>query len=336
MSKQVSYHSWSPLLDMHATMSMCDSDRDIGKSFPMMMRAIKRGWKRGKCMMWLRRTEKEYKNVVATFGNEKWKKVCKLVGVPLDSMRRQGDYIIMTRPNGEKLPVIHYGAISDYMALRDTDDPRLELIYIDEAFATTERLRMYRGNEVGNAMDILKSMRRDNRDVRMIIAGNRESVATPWYDYFGVERPDIAAGRMYLTTPTGERIAWERARKDNPDPKFMSLVSGTGYGAFMSGSDKGVDENLLEKLSPQAVFYAAVDFGKRLTIWRQNGHFVFSDAPAQESYVTDRLHGSGDILLNSRIKSRFVYLRQAYHTDRVRFTSGKVYHHGLIALKKLI
>lgn len=330
------YHSWKPLLDMHTTLSICDSDRDIGKSFPMMMRAIKRAWKRGASMLWLRRTEKEYMNLLRTFPGAKWNKVCKLVGVPVDALSRKGDYITVKRPNGETVNAIHYGALSEYMALRDTDEPNLELIYIDEAFASVERLRAYRGNEVANAMDILKTMRRDNRDVRMIIAGNREAIATPWYDYFGVKRPEIEAGRVYLTTPSGERIAFERARKGNPDPKFMSLVAGTGYGAFMKGDDKGYNSALIEVLIPKAVHYCNVDFGKRLSIWRQNGHFVFSTAFHKEPPVRDKPSADGGLILTPQLKKRFVLLREAYRRDGVRFASKESYIAGLQALQKLI
>lgn len=331
------YHSWKPLLDMHATLSICDSDRDIGKSFPMMMRAIKRGWKRGNCMLWLRRTEKEYKSVLATFRNEKWQRVCKLVGVDIECLRRQGDYILMTRKNGDHIPLIHYGAISEYMSLRDTDTPALDLVYLDEAFAAQSRLSMYRGDEVGNAMDILKSMRRDDRDVRMIIAGNREALATPWYDYFGVKRPDIEAGRLYLTTPTGERIAWERARKDNPDPKFMALVSSTSYGTFMRGEDKGVDSDLFRKLSPKAVWYANVDFGRRLSIWRDGGYFIFSTVYMNDGVVADHICGRPEYIpMSPVIKRRFSALRMAYRSNKVRFADKAAYVYGMEALKKLI
>lgn len=303
----------------------------------MMLRAIKRGWKRGKCMLWLRRTEKEYEKLIGTFGNEKWKKVCRQVHVPMDALTLKGSTVWMTRKNGEKLPVIMYGALSEYMALRDTDDPRVELIYLDEAFATVERTRAYRGNEVANAMDILKSMRRDNLPVRMVIAGNREAVCAPWYDYFGVKRPSIDEGFCYLTTKDGERVAFERIRKKDPDKSFMNLVSGTGYGAFMKGEAKGVNPELLMPVRAGAVFYCNVDFGQKLSIWRKDGYFIFANIEYKSHVVTDRLDYAGRaVMFTPDIKKHFVLLRKAFKCGMVRFANRESYAGGIEALRKLV
>lgn len=303
-----------------------------------MIRAIKRGWRKGRAMLWLRRTQKEVKELANAFGNAKWQKACRLCGVPFEALKRNGRYIQLTRKNGEKVNIIHYAALSEAKALRDTDDPNMDTIFVDEAFTTIEHLRQYRGDEVGDAMDIIKSMRRDDRFIVTIVAGNREMVATPWYDYFGIERPNISEGIVILRSRSGERIAFERVRKHAGERRgFAALADGTAYGSFMQGNAKGVSDALLEPLRPGARFYTNVDFGVRLSVWLQGGNMVFSTARNRDGFVTDRLTGEpGAVLLTPEVKKRFVWLREHYRAGKIRFASDKAYEAGLQALKRLI
>lgn len=334
------YHSWQPLIDTHAQLCICEGDRDVGKSFPMMIRAIKRGWRKGRSMLWLRRTQKEVKELANAFGSAKWQKAAEIAGVPFDCLKRNGRYIALTRKNGQKVNIIHYAALSESKALRDTDDPAMDTIFIDEAFTTVNKIRQYRGNEVEDAMDIIKSMRRDERYIVTIVAGNREMVATPWYDYFGIERPKFAEGITVLHSRSGARIAFERVRKHKravDAQGFAVLADGTGYGSFMDGNAKGVAEGLIEALRPGAKYYANVDFGTRLSIWIQNGHMVFSTARNPGGCVTDKLTGEpGAVLFTPLIRKRFTWLREYYRAGNIRFASDKAYEAGIQALKRLI
>lgn len=302
-----------------------------------MIRAIKRGWRKGRSMLWLRRTQKEIKEVANTFGSAKWQRACKIAGVPFENLKRNGRYIQLTRKNGAKVNIIHYAALSESKALRDTDDPSMDTIFIDEAFTTAGKLRQYRGDEVGDAMDIIKSMRRDGRFIVTIVAGNREMVATPWFDYFGISRPDIQEGIAILRSRSGERIAFERVRKHGEREQFVKLAEGTAYGGFMSGNAKGVSDALLEPLRPGAKFYTNIDFGVRLSLWIQDGRMIVSTARNNEGFVTDRLTGErGAVLLTPDIRKRFVILRDCYRAGNIRFASDKAYEAGILALKKLI
>lgn len=342
------YHSWEGLLSRAGVIYIAEGDRDVGKSYPMLYRAMRRMVRNHRATVWLRRTDAEVKDWLASFGSAKWRKVAKQARIDPDKLRRQGALIMYNKGDDKRaewVKLLRVGAVSQWAHFRDTDDPAEELIYLDEAFATVEAHRRYVGNEVEHALDILKSLRRgDSADIRLLLAGNAERAVNPWFDYFGVKRPDIESGFATITPTKGKDwrvpIPYERVRRADYVPEldtFDKLMDGTQMGDFLAGDPKGASASMIAPISKRAKLYANVDFGRRLSFWLDGDLIIVSLRHATGNVV--RITPNGDphsLLLTPELRKRFTLLRRAWQSAKVRFDSHEAMEWGLPAVGKFV
>lgn len=339
------YHSWERLLSRPGVIYIAEGDRGVGKSYPMLYRSMRRLIRRHRACVWLRRTDAEVKDWLASFGSAKWRKIAKQARLDPDKLRRQGAVILYNTgddksPRWEKL--IRAGAVSQWAHFRDTDDPAEEIIYLDEAFATVEAHRRYVGNEVEHALDILKSLRRgEGSDMRMLLAGNAERAVNPWFDYFGISRPHLEEGFAMLTPTKGkdfrEPIPYERIRRRGDLDALDRLVDGTSMGAFLAGDPKGAQRGLLAEIPRGASWYCNVDFGRRLSLWMADGVLICSLRRAPGNVVKASPDGSPQtVVLTPILKKRFVLLRRAWQAGKIRFDSFEAVEWGMAAITRFL
>lgn len=339
------YHSWEGLLSRSGVLYIAEGDRGVGKSYPMLYRAMRRMVRHHRSCVWLRRTDAEVKDWLSAFGSSKWRRLAIQARIDPDKLRRQGSLILYNagdekRPEWQKL--LRVGAVSQWAHFRDTDDPAEEIIYLDEAFATVEAHRRYVGNEVEHALDILKSLRRGaGSDLRMLIAGNAERAVNPWFDYFGITKPGISEGYAMLTPTAGkdfrDPIPYERIRKHGELDAVDRLVDGTGMGAFLAGDPKGANRSLLMEIPRGASWYANVDFGRRLSLWLADGFLVCSLRRAPGNVVKAKPDGCPETVpLTSALRKRFTTLRRAWQAGKIRFDSLEAVEWGFAALAKFV
>lgn len=343
------FHSWRPLLSRGALISIAEVDRDVGKSYPMIVRAFCRIQRNRRSMVWLRRTEEEIKEWLTTVGSAKWAKAIRQAGLDPAKVRRQGNKIMYDFGDERRhdwRKVIRAGAVSGWSEFRDTDDPAEELIYLDEAFATVEKYRRYQGNEVHDCLDIFKTLRREGSDIRLLIAGNAEKAVNPWFEYFGVSAPKMKrkiplnSGPLYESqfcaidpakkgTGIG-RIVYERGWKVAEDD-LMTALSGTAYGDFLHGAPKGQNKALLRPVPVGARVYVSVDFGRPVSIWRaREGYFIVSMRRASGTVIRKTPNGSADVLLLCpELRKSLVSLRIAWARGQVFFDSAEAMEWGL-------
>lgn len=325
------------MLDHGAVISMGEGARDAGKSFPMMIRTFGRALRNGSACVWLRRTEEEEKNWLSEFGSTRWTDLCRLYGIEFKRLRRQGNKILINLSSGGKdsgswRKLIRAGALSDWASFRDTSDPREDTIYLDEATTTLERVRRYNGNEVEHGLDILKSLRRGDCTARLVLGGNPDKPVNPWLDYFGIDRPAIDSGVIWLT-PTdhirtltangwGDRIAYEAIPHRDGSPALV----------------KGAESPLLAPVPKSARLYANVDFGRRLSLWTApDGLLYVSVRPVAGTVV--RILPNGDprsVLLTPEVRQRFTLLRRRWQGGKIRFDSPAAEEWGMAAIAKIV
>lgn len=338
------YHSWTPLLSRPGIIYMAEGDRGVGKSYPMMVRAMRRMIRHHRATVWLRRTDVEAKDWLASFGSQKWRNIAMQARLDPDKLRRQGALILYNRgddkrPSWEKL--FRVGAVSAWSHFRDTDDPREELIFLDEAFATVEAHRRYQGNEVDHCLDILKSLRRgEGSDLRLLIAGNAERAANPWLDYFGIKHPRISSGIVGLS-PTRHgalgSIWFERIPGETLDDLDV-LLTGTAMGDFLRGKPKGLTAALIEPVPRGASCYVQTDFGRLLSFWlASDGCMYVSCRAGYGPVLRERPDGSpGTVVMTPDIRQRFGLLRAAWKRGSVRFDTPEAHDWGMVAISRLI
>ena len=340
------YHSWKPLLDRGRVVNIAEGARDVGKSYPMLLRAMRRMVREHRSIVWLRRTDEEIADWLSSFGSAKWRKLATQARIDPDKLRRHGA-LILYNEGDEKHPdwvkLLRAGAVSGWKKFRDTDDPREELIYLDEAFTTVEDFRRYRGNEVEHTLDILKSLRRgDGSDMRLVVAGNAERAVNPWFDYFGIKEPPINAGCIDLA-PSAHGgslglIGYERIVRVNERDALDSLLHGTALGDFLDGCPKGRTAALLMPMPKRATLYANVDFGTRLSLWLTSDGFLICSLRHAAGRVV-RMMPNGDpnsVMLTPQIRKQFTTLRRAWSWGKVRFETQAAQEIGLHALSRLI
>lgn len=340
--------NWTEILTYGELINICVADRDVGKSYGMLYRAITRCQKRGKAMVWLRRTDEECKSLLESFGNGKWLNILTARGLTPDNVTRQGHKILYRAGKGESWqPLIRYGSLSGWDDVRDTDDPREEVLFIDEAFATIEKHRRYNGDEVSNGLDIFKSLRKGDSDIRLIVCGNRERQCNIWADYFGIYNPPTADG-IYRVPTASHRAAGIGANRcitytvcnkvDSEHDDMKTLLTGTKYGVFLAGGSKSEYGALIANVPPRAWFYAAADFGRRVTLWAAYDGFIYcSFRPGGTRVIRPAPDGRPDtVVMCPDIRKRLTLLRSAWNRGRVRFDSPKCAEIMMAVIPRLI
>lgn len=342
------YHSMRPLLDRGALISICQGTRGIGKSFPMLIRTMTRIQRNHRGVLWLRRTSEEADEWINTFGSSKWLRAAKIAGIDAERLKRKRNIIMYNTGrflNPEWVRMIRVNALVDWNDLRDTDDPHEELVILDEAFATIQKMNRYSGNEVHDFFDIFASMYREGEnDIRALIMGNEETASNPYFNYLGMKPPKIEEGIIMLTPEDGKRypakygaIAYERALNHNEESALASVLSGTDYGGFLKGDAKGVDRGLIAPMPTRRNFYCAADFGRRVTFWRCNGFIWVSMNLAPGSTIRKTVDGRPDTVpLTPAVKKKLHALRECIRLNALRFDSPEAYQIGMDAIGKLL
>jgi len=338
-----------PLLSRGALFSICQTVRGCGKSFPMLLRTMARVNRAHRSVVWLRRTEDEIAAWLDTFGNDKWLRCAKLAGVDFDRFKRRKNIIYYN--DGRFLApdwvrAIRGGALVQWNDFRDTDDPREELLLLDEAFCTVEKRNRYAGNEVHDLLDIFTSLYREGEnDIRCLLMGNEEMAQNPYFDYLGMKPPHIEEGIVWLapahTKEFPERygsVAYERALNHNAPSTLAQTLAGTQYGGFLRGDSKGIDRGLLAALPRRRGFYVGIDFGKRVTLWRGADGLMYVSLNAAAGPTLRRtLDGSPDTVpITPDTKKKLVALRRAFRTNAIRFDSPEAYQLGLDAITRVL
>lgn len=333
-----SYHRWEPLFSRKWEIGISETGRNIGKSYGMLWRALKRRKRHGEAMVWGRRTAEEKKSLLRAFGSGKWLELCKRAGVDFDRLRRVGDRIQFNGGSAkapEWLPLIRYVALGEWNDLRDTDDPQERLFYVDEAFSTPEKLRRYHGDEVQDCIDAWISLRREG-DMRLLLAGNFERAVNPYFDFFGVRRPEIKAGTVVLhparSVPGCESatLIYER------DPRSFTgaegqILAGTSYGAFLAGGIKGSG---VEYRRPPAGawFYCRSELGTAVpvSIWFDRlGNYYISERQTSGACLRSMPDGRAETVVASpTVRKRLKSFRQAWEAGRVFWESRAAMERG--------
>lgn len=344
-------HSLAPLLSYGALFSFCQAIRGFGKSFPMLVRTISRAQRHHRGVVWLRRTEGEIDAWLDTFGSDKWLKCAKIAGVDFDRLKRRKNIIYYNDgrflvPDWKRM--IRAGALVQWNDFRDTDDPREELLILDEAFCTVEKRNRYAGDEVHDFLDIFASLYREGEnDIRALIMGNEEMANNPYFDYLGMKRPDVEDGIVRIVPQNANQfparygaVVYERRTiRQREASGLAQALAGTAYGGFLNGDAKGIDRGLIAPLPRRRTLYVAADFGRRVTIWSSadDDMLVVSMNRAPGETVRPFPDGQPDtVVLCPDVKKKLVYLRQSFHKNRVRFDSPEAYQFGVDAIARMI
>ena len=321
-----------------AILNMIITGRDLGKTWSLKRRAVRRALKHGKKTLWLRRFQPQSKETALKFFRSRdLLKFCGLSWYDRETgkgnLKQQGRTFYIRRKNGKWIDFIQIAAVSEHADIRSCDDVDCDTIVFDEFTAKPAEYRRYTGDEVTDFMDIFHSIERDH-EVRVLMLGNKESIMNPYFQYFGVK--PMPASWEGIRLYRGGSIAYQQInnvpeRDTEYQNKKAALLEGTRYGDYILNSGyKGMSSKMkFVRMPSNASLYIQLCWnGQPLKIAIHNGFFYVNQRVDQSKRVfCNELTNSypREKILVTRQKSLFTALINAVADNRVSYDSPATY-----------
>lgn len=255
--KSNSYYHSQKIASYNAIFNFIISNRNYGKTWGAKKRAVKRAIKKGKKTIWIRTFKKEVKECVATFFKSRdLCEFCELIWYDKETkkgnLKQIGNTFYIKR-NKKWIWFLKVFALSDYNAIRSSDDVDIDTIVYDESTMQSSHERYYRGgNRVDNFIDAYISIKREHK-VKCFFFGNKENVSNPFLKYFAIkELPSTWEG---IRTYRDGSIAYEQinnlpCENNSYDKKLKAMLAGTRYGSYLYSSKAKNEEKIKQKKVP--------------------------------------------------------------------------------------
>ena len=269
------YINFTGLLSYGAPFNFLDSTRGRGKTWGIFWRAYKHYMRAHRGTILVRRTEDATKKTKQGAYSAKF---CRAHKIDPTTIRIKGDFAEVCI-NGAWYRFLQFCTLSNASDERSNDDDFYDLMILDEGKVDARKRSHYQGDEVMDLMDLYDSKRRESK-MQLLILGNRESVGSPYMNFFGI-RPlpvDFNGVRRYRggTVVCAQSTKPKREAHDF-DVKVKKALDGTKYGDFAyHGRAKDYDGAHLTKKPKSARYYCGFDFGTPVTAWLNDGCVYFT------------------------------------------------------------
>lgn len=314
------------------------SGRDLGKTWNLKRRAVRRALKHGKKTLWLRRFQPQSKETAFKFFRSRdLLKFCGLTWYDPEkktgNLKQQGRTLYLRRKNGKWIDFIQIASVSEHGNIRSCDDVDCDTIVFDEFTARPSEYRRYTGDEVGDFLDIFHSIERDHQ-VRAFFLGNKESINNPYFQAYGIKTPPASweGIRTYRDGSIALQQINNKPKKETAyQKKKAAMLKGTRYGAYYYDSQyKGVNSNMkYTRMPSNASTYIQLCWdGAPLKIASLNGFFYVNQRIDQNRRVfCNELMNTypREKILVTRQKSLFTALINAVADNRVSYDSPATY-----------
>lgn len=257
---KIDYFNGLKILSHNGVFNFVDTVRNIGKSFGFKYRAIKRAYKKGKATYWVRRYKKETKKTKQKFFNDK---LLKQLGMsvfnkrdnPNGELKREGNRIYVKNRVGQWVIAVEFISLGESADYRSADDCAFDTIVFDEYTTTPARYTYYKGDEVEDFMDLLVSLKREER-MTVVFLGNKETIYNKYKRFFGIlPLPLSYEGfkhyRKHSIVIQQSNIVVNAKKAYNE--KFCNALRGTRYASYlMEGTTR----------TAKKIQYSALDVSK--------------------------------------------------------------------------
>ena len=320
------YIDFTPLLGYGAPYNFLNTTRRRGKTWSIMKRAYGHYKRHHRGTILVRRTEEATRKAKQ---GAYTKKFCKAFGIDPDTIRIKGDFA-QVHDRGRWTNFLQFVTLSQASEERSNDDDFYDLMILDEGMVSARKRAAYHGDEVVDLMDLYDSKRRESR-MQLLIIGNRESVGSPYMNFFGIPPLpiDFNGVRRYLDgTVVVAQSTRECREVDEFDRKVKRALSGTRYGmSAYHGVPKDTDTGHIRRRSRKSVYWCSFDFGTPLTAWRDGSTVFFTlGVDRTRTVVVDRLTGvyPNAMVYGIRDRSRFSLLINAKRDNSIYFDNPSV------------
>ena len=329
-----------------------DTLRDDGKSWSFKIAGVIRFIKHRKKTVWNRTfvnekkaTKKKFlsRKLIAKineelhkYGSKKWSKIT----VKMEDFKLDGDYLVYVP---YKDWCFNFTATGQQANTKSVDDPDCNTLVYDEYATTPERFARYRGNIVQDFNDLFITNKREHV-LRCFFLGNKEMVANPFKNYFGVQPlpVDFDGIRHYQehTLLVQQKNTQPKAVKENEfNQRVEKLFKGTAYGKYLyDGAVKGVDTNRIARRPEKAIPYCAFDLEKPVTIYQYDGKMYFDNGVDKKRVIVTRKPSTKYkrvFVLTKSDTVRFSALKRCFKMNNVFYCDELSYEQGQIILSEL-
>lgn len=331
------YINYLPIYGRGASVNVVEAPRGVGKTFTAKLWGIKRAIKTGHKFYWVRRTEEELNVAKTTFFAKK--KLLKRLGLTEDDVKVKGKYGYVKQ--GRKwVDVVEFCSLATVSKERSSDRDEYDLMFLDEAFATPDKVNQFRGNEVAAFIDLYISKKRDHKLVAFLL-GNKEIINNPYYQYWHITPPPQGFNGI-RSFQNGTLLVWTMTDyvKTADHDTVADLLRGTQYYDYMfTGAAKTQSRVQYANKPKRARFYAAFDNGIPFTVWRSSGSLYVRGGLDQSRsvFIHRELIGkyANSITLSPHDKDRFMLLYGALKRGKVFYADPLIHEASNAVFERL-
>jgi len=324
------------ILSYNAIFNFVISNRNYGKTWNFKKRAFKRALKYGTKTLWVRTFTNEVKEASRNFYSSiDLQKFCGIT--PYNPKTKKGNFkqegnIFYVRRNNKWTWFLQIVPLSKANSMRSADDVKIDTIIYDEFTTTEQKLKLYRGNQPNDFIDLWVSAKREH-EVKCIFLGNKENILNLFFNYFNI--PALPLTYEGIRTFRNGSIAVQQINNlpketNDYDKKVKDLLIGTSYGAYLYDSVYKNQINLKTRKTPtEATEYIQLCInGYELKISVLNGFFYVSNKidTNRKVYTLEVMNKyRNERLLVKRQKQLFLALVNALADKRVYYNALNTY-----------
>lgn len=316
------YHAHR-ILSRNAFLNFIIGIRNTGKTWAFKIRAWRRFLRKGKKTVWVRRTEKEVKDVCRD--DAFYKKLRKKLGLTDKNFKWQGrrGYANI---NGRWVWFIEVVTVLN--ASKGADDPDVDTVVYDEFTATKRKLSHYHGNEVEDFFNLVITKKRDVKDFRVFFLGNDETFVNPYYVYLNI--PSLERDFVGIRSFKNHSIAVEiidPSFAPQYDDKVTDALKGTRIFDYLSQNTSLDTPQRLKTPPPTAKLICQIDFSVPCSLWAVNGEiYVKSTVDRRRIIYSDRpLNTYNFQIVRNPERKMFDAIADVYKMGRFYYADGKAY-----------
>lgn len=305
------------LLSRNALYNFIVGARGVGKTYSFKRRGIRNFIKNGDQFVYVRRYEKEFKNIGQFFADIHHE-------FPEFELKAEGGKFYC-----DDEVMGYYVLMSTSRYLKSTSFPDVTEIYFDE-FIIEEGMIRYLPNEVNAFLELYETIAR-LRYVRVYFLSNALTVNNPYFRYW---RIDIDINDRFTCYKNGlllvEAVNSDVFAQEKVKTSFGRLIEGTEYGGYAIGNQFLLDKDVFVGKRTKNSYnrFTVVSGGNKFGVWYDMnlGH-MFVDESVDPSVIALTLHQDDhepDFMFVKKSHPFMKQLAESYHRGRLFFSDERV------------
>lgn len=315
------YYNNIPIQSYNAIFNFITTQRNDGKTWSFKIRQIRRFIKKGKKCIWVRRFKNETKKTKRNFYN---KKICKKLGLNVDDFELKGNTLFY-----KKDWFIEFVSLGTQKSFKSADSPEIDTIIFDEFTDTPARLKLYRGDEVTDFLDLFYSMKRCEK-IKCFFLGNKEAAINPYFNYFNVTIKDNFEG--FKTFRNNSLVVEQRngapvVEASEYENKVKDLLAGTPYGEYIyNGAVKNSNKAQYKQTPKNSLYFASFDLGLPITLYKDK-NAIYAKIGVDKNKliysITPKTQYKNNYVLHSSEKQYFKAVIYAYKINALYYEDAR-------------